>query len=87
MRIIKQSKKFSKDLKRCQKRGYDIEALKTVMRLAATETLEPKHRPHILSGTFTGYWECHIRPDWLLIYQLDEKSITFERTGTHSDLF
>jgi len=51
--------------------------------------LPPKYKPHILSGNYSGHWECHIKPDWLLIWLQDDnsKTITFVRTGTHSDLF
>lgn len=87
MRTISQSKKFEKDVKRCRKRGYDLTRLKEVMTLVANDALENKHRPHILSGNYANYWECHIRPDWLLIYLLTEDNVTFERTGTHADLF
>ena len=83
-------KKFKKELEKCKSRGLNMEELKTVMtKLIAGETLEERYKNHPLSGNYKGCLECHIRPDWLLVYILDEeeKTITFTRTGTHSDLF
>ncbi len=90
MLIIRTTGQFEKDFKKAKKRGKDMEKIKTVMRkLAKEETLEEKYREHKLTGDYKGHRECHIEPDWLLIYKLDNKneSITFERTGSHSDLF
>lgn len=81
---------FKKDLKQIIKRGYRIELLDEVVnKLAAKEPLEEKHRDHALTGTYSGFRECHIIPDWLLVYQIREKEIVLflSRTGTHSDLF
>lgn len=79
---------FKKELEKSKKRGLNISILKTVMtRLIEEEPLPTKHRNHKLQGNFSGYWECHITPDWLLIYKKDETRIYFVRTGTHSDLF
>jgi mRNA interferase YafQ len=70
------------------KRGNDPELLKNVIRtLIEEEPLERKHRDHLLVGNFKDRRECHIEPDWLLIYRIDENRIIFERTGTHADLF
>ena len=83
-------KRFEKDVKLMQKRNANIETLKNIIsKLLAGEPLEDKHRPHKLSGNYAGLWECHVKPDWLLIYRIDDdlKEITFARTGTHSDLF
>ena len=80
--------RFKKDLKRMQKRGADIEKFKQIAtKLISLERLQEKHYDHRLSGNFEGRRECHIEPDWLLIYKLEEFRIIFERTGTHSDLF
>lgn len=80
--------KFSKDLKRQQKRGKDTEKLKTIVaHICEHGDASEKCRPHNLSGNWNGYRECHIGPDWLLIYTVDETSVIFHRTGTHSDLF
>lgn len=80
--------RFEKDIKRAQKRNKDLSKLKIVMSLLTNEKpLEPKYHDHNLIGNYAGARECHIEPDWLLIYVIDENNITFTRTGTHSDLF
>jgi mRNA interferase YafQ len=84
----KYTKQFEKDLKRIQKRGKTVKKLKTIVeKLLNEEKLEPRLKDHKLTGNYAGRHECHIKPDWLLIYKLDEFSIVFERTGSHSDLF
>ncbi len=73
-----------------QKRGKDFTKLHVIMQsLIDEEPLNPQHRDHPLSGNFKDRRECHIEPDWLLVYKLSskEKTITFERTGSHSDIF
>ena len=87
---IKPTRRFQKDLKRVQRRGYNLELLAGVIKnLAAGEVLAAKYRDHELSGNFAGCRECHITPDWLLIYEVDgsELILYLTRTGTHSDLF
>lgn len=87
---IRPTTRFQKDLKRIQKRGYDLELLTDVIRkLAAGEELPPKNRDHALVGDYSGCRECHIAPDWLLVYEIDgnELLLYLTRTGTHSDLF
>ena len=89
LRIVP-SNKFKKDLKLAVKRGYDIKLLENVVnRLASEEPLDPKYKDHTLSGDYSGFRECHITPDWLLVYQVinDELVLFLSRTGTHSDLF
>lgn len=82
------TKQFKKDLKRVQKRGKNVGKLKTVMsRLINEEALEERHRDHALVGNYQSRRECHIEPDWLLIYKLEGDEIIFERTGSHTDLF
>ena len=84
------SNRFKKDLKLAIRRGYKIELLEEVVNLiAAGKTLDAKYRDHLLTGDYGGLRECHITPDWLLIYQVkDSELILFlSRTGTHSDLF
>jgi len=83
------TKQFKKDLKRAKKRGKNSEKLKTVLsRLIDEETLAERYRDHALVGNYRGRRECHIEPDWLLIYKLEgDDEIVFERTGSHSDLF
>lgn len=87
---IRPTSKFQKDLKRIQKRGYNIALLTDIIKkLAAGEELPEKNRDHNLSGNFAGCRECHITPDWLLIYEINngELILYLTRTGTHSDLF
>lgn len=79
---------FKKDLERCRKRGYDLNLARVVMgRLIHGETLDPAFNDHALKGEWIGHRECHLKPEWLLIYRIEGDAITFERTGTHSDLF
>lgn len=87
---IRPTSKFQKDLKRIQKRGYNITLLTDIIKkLAAGEELPEKNRDHNLSGNFAGCRECHITLDWLLVYEIDngELILYLTRTGTHSDLF
>lgn len=84
------TKQFEKDFKRMIKRGKDMEKIKTVMRrLANEEILDTRHRDHKLTGDFEGFRECHIEPDWLLVYRINKRdnSIIFLRTGSHADIF
>ena len=81
---------FLKDLKLMLRRGKDEKKIKKVMQLLMDELpLEPRYKDHKLIGNYVGSRDCHIEPDWVLIYSLvpQEKAIRFERTGTHSDLF
>ncbi len=85
---VKSKTRFEKDVKLSKKRGKDLEKLKDVMCLLAEEKqLPPKYKDHPLSGNYVNRRECHIEPDWLLIYKMEPGLIIFERTGTHSDLF
>ena len=81
---------FKKDLKLIKKQGKDVTELnKVINSLAAGETLPEKYRDHLLSGNWRNHRECHIAPDWLLIYKIDNNVLvlTLARTGSHSDLF
>lgn len=80
---------FAKDYKRAKKRGMPLKELKKVaQKLAQGEKLESRHKDHSLKGSFKkDQRECHIKPDWLLIYRIEEDELVFVRTGTHSDLF
>ena len=79
---------FERELEKAKKRGCDMSKIRDIMEdLINEKTLDPKHRNHKLKGNFVGYWECHIAPDWLLVYKKNSKYIYFARTGTHSDLF
>lgn len=81
-------KKFVKDLRLAEKRNKNMEKIKQVMSMLIEEKpLPPKNLNHKLKGEFKDCWECHIEPDWLLIYRKTATSIIFIRTGTHSDLF
>ena len=87
---INYSKRFEKDVKRCKKRGYKLQALFDVIgMLEDTGALPPEYRPHKLSGDREGQWECHIQSDWLLVWEQNDTELTllFLETGTHSDLY
>ena len=87
---VKPTTKFQKDLKRAKRRGYDIPLLTEIIKkLANGENLPEKNKDHSLSGDYDGCRECHITPDWLLIYEIDGSDLILylTRTGTHSDLF
>ena len=87
---IEYSGQFKKSLKLCKKRGFPIELLQEVVRiLAEYGELPPKYKPHVLSGKYAGIWECHISPDWLLLWSKNDKELVLLllETGTHSDLF
>ena len=89
LRIVS-SNRFKKDLKQAIRRGYNIELLTDVVtKLASGISLEAKYKDHELLGDYKGLRECHITPDWLLIYEIidDELVLYLSRTGTHSDLF
>jgi mRNA interferase YafQ len=85
---LAQTSQFKKDIKRLQKRGKDLAKIKTVIDLLLAEIpLPPKNRDHQLGGNWSGRRDCHIEPDWILIYQPMDEEVLLERTGTHSDLF
>ncbi len=87
---IKPTTRFQKDLKRVKKRGFDISLLTNVIqKLANGEQLPEKNKDHPLSGVYYGMRECHITPDWLLVYEIDNDNLILylTRTGSHSDLF
>ncbi len=82
------TRQFNKDVKRSQKRGKDLKILKEIIFLLIRKNNLPvKNKDHKLGGSFNEYRECHIEPDWLLIYKIETENIFFVRTGTHSDLF
>ena len=88
MRQVSQARQFARDVKRMRKRGKNLSKLKVIVtKLAQGETLEPRHKDHTLSHNWQQSRDCHIEPDWVLIYTIDEMSLRLERTGTHSDLF
>jgi mRNA interferase YafQ len=89
MYSIEFTNRFKKDVKRCQKRDYDLNLLEhTIDTLQKKGILPPNYNPHVLKGKYVGLWECHIKPDWLLIWKQSDNNLTllFMNTGTHSDL-
>ncbi|MBQ9636533.1 MAG: type II toxin-antitoxin system YafQ family toxin [Prevotella sp.] len=90
MYSIDYSGRFRKDLRRCEKRGLDIAKIKFAVKLLAeTGQLPAQYRPHRLKGNREGQWECHIEPDWLMVWEQSDTHLTllFLQTGTHADLF
>jgi mRNA interferase YafQ len=88
MRTIVHTRQFEKDVKLASRRGKQMEKLKAVVKvLEKEEILEARYREHRLKGSYKGRLECHIEPDWLLIYKIVGDIVIFERTGTHADLF
>ena len=87
---IKPSNRFKRDLRVAKTRGYDLRLIEAVIEdLAVGKILDEKYRDHVLSGNYQGLRECHITPDWLLIYKIEDNELILylSRTGTHSDLF
>ena len=90
MLMIKAGASFKKDYKRLKKRHYNLDTLAAVIDLLATgNPLPEKYKDHILIGDYAGCRECHIAPDWLLVYEIKETELLLylTRTGTHSDIF
>ena len=87
-RIAAFGRRFERDTKLMRKRGKNMSKLEHIVNaLIESEPLSEKFYDHKLAGEYVGYRECHVEPDWLLIYKLDGDNIFFGRTGTHSDLF
>ncbi len=87
---LRTTHQFEKDLKRCLKRGLSIDKLKEVLDILVNNGVLPaKYKPHKLQGNRKGEWECHIEPDWLLVWEQNDRELTLLllNTGTHSDLF
>lgn len=88
MLFLKTTSRFLKDLKLAKKRGYDLDKLEAIVDLLqAQQSLPPKNKDHTLTGEWNHHRECHIQPDWLLIYRIEATILILERTGTHADLF
>jgi mRNA interferase YafQ len=88
MKTIRRTSRFKRDVKRMQRQGWELENLIRVLEtLVKGEPLAAKYQDHVLVGQYKGTRECHIEPDWLLIYELGETEIVLIRTGSHSDLF
>lgn len=82
---LEQTGKFKKDIKLAKKRGLDMRLLdEIVTQLVEKGSLPPKNKPHRLTGNYKGFWECHIQPDWLLVWKQDDtiRLIRLTRTGT-----
>lgn len=85
---IERSSQFKRDYKRMKRQGADLEKLIVVIRqLADGRQLEERLRDHALHGNWRGYRECHLEPDWLLIYKIEDDVLRLSRTGSHSALF
>ncbi len=87
---IRYTGEFKREMRQCEKRGYNMDLLREAIRILSTEgKLPEKYRAHILSGDRKGQWECHIQPDWLLIWEIHDQELILVmlNTGTHSDLF
>lgn len=88
MRTLTRTSQFKRDFKRIKKRDKDLSKLKDVVeKIASGKELESRYRNHILGGPYAGIRECHVEPDWLLLYKLSESEVVLIRTGTHADLF
>lgn len=88
MKLIRRTSRFKKDVKRMQRRGKQFNEFKNVVRKLATgELLSAKYQDHPLAGQYQGTRECHIQPDWLLIYEATDEELILIRTGSHADLF
>jgi mRNA interferase YafQ len=88
MKPLRYAGAFKKDLKRIIRRGYRFDDLETIVTaIRRGERLPASARPHPLKGEWKSYWECHVAPDWLLIYRVTDGEVLLARTGTHADLF
>ncbi len=88
MKEILVTNQFLRDQKLARKRGKDLGKIETLVDdLARGTKLAPRYRPHLLQGSMKGLWECHIEPDWLLIWDESDEAIILTRCGTHADLF
>ena len=88
MLVLHLTTRFKRDVKQAAKRGKDIGKIENIIELLqAGQPVPARNRDHNLSGTWTHHRECHIEPDWLLIYRTDDEYLHLERTGTHADLF
>ena len=88
MKEIVRSNRFKRDYKQAEKRRQNLQKLQEVVRLLANDQPLPERcNPHRLKGNYVGYWECHVEPDWLLIYKFDAEFLELAAMGSHSDLF
>jgi mRNA interferase YafQ len=88
MLVIRESTAFRRDVRRRSRRGADLSRLDEIIGLlAAGKLLEPRHRDHPLAGEWRGFRDCHVQPDWVLIYRIEGNELQLARTGSHADLF
>jgi mRNA interferase YafQ len=88
MLAVRQASAFRRDVRRLGRRGADLTKLESVVALLAAKTpLEPRHRDHPLSGDWKSFRDCHVEPDWILIYKVEQNELQLARTGSHADLF
>ena len=88
MKAVSSGKQYKRDVKTMRKRGKDIDKLlEIVYNIANEQPLDPKHKDHVLIGDYKSFRDCHIEPDWLLVYSIDDQTIFLHRTGSHNDLF
>lgn len=88
MKKVVSSNAFDRDARKMAKRGKDLLKLYAIVDcLAKDQPLAAKHKPHPLKGAWKPKWDCHIEPDWLLIYEVTQDAVILARTGTHADLF
>jgi len=88
MKRLLTTTRFKRDLKRARKRGRPLDRLEDILTaLLEARPLPDRCRPHRLSGDWDGGWECHVAPDWLLIWEEDDETVVLVRTGSHADLF
>jgi mRNA interferase YafQ len=88
MLAVRQATAFRRDARRLGRRGADLTKLENVVALlAAKKPLEPRRRDHPLSGGWKGFRDCHVEPDWVLIYRVEGNELQLARTGSHADLF
>ncbi len=86
--IIRQATRFRRDVKRLRRQGRDLAQLKLVIKtLVAEDPLDGRYRDHALVGNWYGFRECHLQPDWLLIYRVEDDELQLARTGSHAELF
>ena len=88
MLSVFQTAAFRRDLRKLSRQGADLSKLGNIVELlVAKKILEPRHRDHPLSGDWKGFRDCHVQPDWVLIYRVEDDELQLARTGSHSDLF
>jgi mRNA interferase YafQ len=85
---VRTTNAFERDLRRVIKQGKNLDKLETIVDLLqAKESCPARCRPHPLRGSWAGHWDCHVEPDWILIYRLTAEAVVLVRTGSHAELF